>query len=37
VLQAGVLVIGIIYMFATLIADILISWLNPRIRLGSEN
>jgi peptide/nickel transport system permease protein len=36
VLQAGVLVIGTIYMFATLIADILISWLNPRIRLGSE-
>jgi peptide/nickel transport system permease protein len=36
VLQAGVLTIGIIYMFATLIADILISWLNPRIRLGSE-
>ena len=36
VLQAGVLVIGIIYMVATLIADILISWLNPRIRLGSE-
>lgn len=36
VLQAGVLVIGIIYMFATLIADILISWLNPRIRLGAE-
>jgi len=23
-------------MAATLIADILISWLNPRIRLGSE-
>jgi peptide/nickel transport system permease protein len=37
VLQAGVLVIGVIYMFATLVADILISWLNPRIRLGSEN
>jgi peptide/nickel transport system permease protein len=37
VLQAGVLVIGIIYMFATLIADILIAWLNPRIRLGSES
>ena len=37
VLQAGVLVIGIIYMLATLVADILISWLNPRIRLGSED
>ncbi|MDX6533318.1 MAG: peptide/nickel transport system permease protein [Gaiellales bacterium] len=36
VLQAGVIVIGVIYMFATLIADIVISWLNPRIRLGSE-
>ena len=37
VLQAGVLVIGIIYMIATLLADILISWLNPRIRLGAED
>jgi peptide/nickel transport system permease protein len=37
VLQAGVLVIGTIYMIATLLADILISWLNPRIRLGSES
>ena len=36
VLQAGVLVIGIIYMFATLVADLLISWLNPRIRLAGE-
>lgn len=36
VLQAGVLVIGIIYMFATLLADLLISWLNPRIRLTAE-
>jgi peptide/nickel transport system permease protein len=36
VLQAGVLVIGVIYMFATLLADILISWLNPRIRLTAE-
>lgn len=34
VLQAGVLVIGIIYMVATLLADLLISYLNPRIRLG---
>lgn len=37
VLQAGVLVIGIIYMFATLLADLLISWLNPRIRLTAEH
>ena len=36
VLQAGVLVIAIIYMFATLLADLLISWLNPRIRLAAE-
>lgn len=34
VLQAGVLVIGVIYMVATLLADLLISYLNPRIRLG---
>jgi peptide/nickel transport system permease protein len=34
VLQAGVLVIGAIYMVATLFADLLISWLNPRIRMG---
>ena len=36
VLQAGVLVIGIIYMIATLCADLLISYLNPRIRLGGS-
>jgi peptide/nickel transport system permease protein len=36
VLQAGVLIIGVIYMVATLLADILISYLNPRVRLGSE-
>jgi peptide/nickel transport system permease protein len=36
VLQAGVLVIAIIYMFATLLADLIISWLNPRIRLTAE-
>jgi peptide/nickel transport system permease protein len=32
-LEAGVLVIGIAYMVATLIADILYSLLNPRIRV----
>jgi peptide/nickel transport system permease protein len=31
-LEAGVLVIGIVYMLATLIADIIYSLLNPRIR-----
>ncbi len=36
VLSAGVLVIGVIYMIATLFADLLISWLNPRIRLGAQ-
>ena len=36
VLSAGVLVIGVIYMVATLFADLLISWLNPRIRLGAQ-
>ena len=31
--EAGVLVIGVVYMVATLIADILFSLLNPRIRV----
>ena len=31
-LEAGILVIGVVYMVATLIADILYSLLNPRIR-----
>jgi len=34
-LQSGVLIVGVIYLAATLIADILYSLLNPRIRLGS--
>ena len=33
-LEAGVLTIGIVYMVATLVADIASSMLNPRIRLG---
>ena len=33
-LTAGVLVIGIVYLVVTLIADILYAALNPRIRLG---
>jgi len=37
VLSAGVLVIGVIYMVATLLADLLISYLNPRIRLGANS
>jgi peptide/nickel transport system permease protein len=32
VLQAGAVVIGIVYMIATLIADLVIAWMNPRIR-----
>lgn len=35
-LQAGVLVIGIVYTVATLIADLLYSLFNPRLRLGSD-
>ena len=34
-LTAGVLVIGVIYLVVTLIADILYAALNPRIRLGA--
>jgi len=33
-LQAGVMVVGIIYLVATLLADISYSLLNPRIRFG---
>ena len=35
-LEAGVLTIGIVYMIATLIADIIYTLLNPRLRLGSS-
>jgi peptide/nickel transport system permease protein len=35
VLQSAVLVVGIVYLVATLVADILYSVLNPRIRYGS--
>lgn len=34
IMEAGILTIGIVLAFATLIADILYSLLNPRIRLG---
>jgi peptide/nickel transport system permease protein len=33
-LEAGVLVIGVVYMVATLIADVLYTLLNPRLRSG---
>ncbi|WP_425351581.1 ABC transporter permease [Phyllobacterium brassicacearum] len=36
ILEAGILTIGIVYSVATLVADILYSVLNPRIRLGTE-
>ena len=35
VLQAAVLMVGIVYMISTLIADLVIAWLNPRVRLES--
>ena len=31
VLQGAVLSVGIVYMVATLVADLLIAWLNPRV------
>ena len=33
-LEAGVLIIGLVYVVATLIADVLLTLLNPRLRLG---
>src|SRR6187397_2914149 len=35
-LTAGAVVIGIVYMVATLIADLIIAWMNPRVRLDEE-
>ena len=35
-LTAGVIAIGIVYMVATLIADLVMAWINPRIRLDME-
>jgi len=32
--EAGVLIIGIVYVVATLIADVLLTLLNPRLRIG---
>ena len=37
VLQTGVLLVGVVYLLATLVADILYSVLNPRVRLGTES
>ena len=36
-LTAGVLIIGIVYMLATLAADIIMAWMNPRIRLDASS
>lgn len=36
VLQAGVIVVAIIFMVSTLVADLLIAWMNPRARLVGE-
>lgn len=35
-LQAGVLLVAIVYMVATLCADIVLAWMNPRARLEVE-
>jgi peptide/nickel transport system permease protein len=34
-LEAGVLTIGVVYLAATLLADLLNTWLNPRLRIGA--
>jgi peptide/nickel transport system permease protein len=36
VLRAGVLTVAVIYMLATLSADLIIAWMNPRARLAME-
>ena len=36
-LTAGVLIIGIVYMVATLAADLIMAWMNPRIRLDAAS
>ena len=35
-LTAGAIVIGIVYMLTSLAADLIIAWMNPRIRLDTE-
>ena len=35
-LEAGVLVIGVVYVVATLAADLLLTCLNPRLRIGGS-
>ena len=36
-LTTGVLIIGIVYMLATLAADLIMAWMNPRIRLDASS
>ena len=36
-LTAGAIIIGIVYMLATLTSDLIIAWMNPRIRLDSDS
>jgi peptide/nickel transport system permease protein len=36
-LEAGVLLIGVVYALATLGADLLLIWLNPRLRTGGSD
>ncbi len=36
-LEAGVLTIGVVYVLATLAADLLLTALNPRLRIGAAN
>ena len=36
-LEAGVLTIGVVYVLATLAADLLLMWLNPRLRDGASS
>jgi peptide/nickel transport system permease protein len=36
-LEAGVLTIGVVYVLATLAADLLLIALNPRLRVGASD
>jgi ABC-type dipeptide/oligopeptide/nickel transport system permease component len=36
VLQGAVLLVGIVYMISTLLADVFIAFLNPRVRLEAS-
>ena len=35
-LTTGAIIVGLVYMLATLAADLIIAWMNPRIRLDAE-